>query len=88
MLAAEQHTLPVSMRQAVITFLDLNETWLEAVLAQGRAEGSLSFSGPPLESARLIVGGPGPTFVRPVSRFLSYTPLPACPGQYTPVRPE
>jgi TetR/AcrR family transcriptional regulator, transcriptional repressor for nem operon len=55
MLAAEYHTLPVPMRDSVLRFFDQNEGWLEGVLAQGAREGSLRFSGPPLEAARLIL---------------------------------
>jgi TetR/AcrR family transcriptional regulator, transcriptional repressor for nem operon len=57
MLAAEYHTLPQPIRDAVIAFLDDNEGWLERVLEQGRAEGSLQFDGSAREAARLIVGG-------------------------------
>jgi len=55
MLAAEYHTLPVPMRDSVLRFFDQNEDWLEGVLAQGAQEGSLRFSGTPLEAARLIL---------------------------------
>jgi len=55
MLAAEYHTLPVPMRDSVLRFFDQNEQWLEGVLEQGAAEGSLRFSGPPREAARLIL---------------------------------
>src|SRR5215211_1761229 len=57
MLAAEYHTLPEPIRDAVIAFLDDNEEWLERVLEQGRAEGSLQFDGSAREAARLIVSG-------------------------------
>ncbi|MBI3649317.1 MAG: TetR/AcrR family transcriptional regulator [Actinobacteria bacterium] len=57
MLAAEYETLPGSMREAVIHFFDVNEAWLGRVLAQGRREGKLTFSGSAKEAARLIVGG-------------------------------
>jgi TetR/AcrR family transcriptional regulator, transcriptional repressor for nem operon len=56
MLAAEYQTLPEPMRDAVITFFDENETWLERVLAEGREAGTLAFAGDPREAARLIVG--------------------------------
>jgi TetR/AcrR family transcriptional repressor of nem operon len=55
MLAAEYQTLPAPMRDAVIGFFDENESWVEAVLAQGRADGTLAFEGSPREAARLIV---------------------------------
>ena len=57
MLAAEYHTLPDPIRSEVIAFLDANEVWLEGVLEQGRAEGSLRFDGSSREAARLIVSG-------------------------------
>jgi TetR/AcrR family transcriptional repressor of nem operon len=57
MLAAEYPTLPLPMQAAVIGFFDHNEGWLEAVLEQGRAEGSLAFSGPARDTAQMIVSG-------------------------------
>src|SRR5262245_23832284 len=54
-LAAEYATLPKAVKQEVSRFFDANETWLVAVLEQGRKDGSLSFSGPALEAARLLV---------------------------------
>ena len=57
MLAAEYQTLPQAMQHAVIAFLDANETWLEGVLESGRAEGSLQFTGPAADTARMIIGG-------------------------------
>src|SRR5271167_899442 len=36
MLAAEYETLPAPIRDAVVSFLDDNEAWLERVLEQGR----------------------------------------------------
>ena len=57
MLAAEYPTLPLPMQAAVIGFFDHNEGWLEAVLEQGRAEGSLAFTGPARDTARMIVSG-------------------------------
>src|SRR6266567_5600334 len=41
MLAAEYPTLPAPMQSAVLGFFDANEAWLETVLEQGRADGSL-----------------------------------------------
>ena len=57
MLAAEYPTLPQPMREAVIKFFDVNETWLEGVLEQGRADGSLQFPGSARDTARMVVGG-------------------------------
>jgi TetR/AcrR family transcriptional regulator, transcriptional repressor for nem operon len=57
MLAAEYQTLPQPMRDAVISFFDQNENWLEAVLEQGRDEGSLQFTGSAQDAARMIVSG-------------------------------
>ena len=57
MLAAEYQTLPQPMRDAVITFFDDNEHWLEAILEQGRSDGSLQFTGSARDTARMIVGG-------------------------------
>jgi TetR/AcrR family transcriptional repressor of nem operon len=55
MLAAEYATLSDPLRERLIGFFDDNEAWLERVLEQGRADGSLSFAGPPRAAARLIV---------------------------------
>jgi TetR/AcrR family transcriptional repressor of nem operon len=57
MLAAEYQTLPQPMRDAVISFFDHNEEWLAGVLEQGRADGSLQFTGSARDTARMIVGG-------------------------------
>jgi TetR/AcrR family transcriptional regulator, transcriptional repressor for nem operon len=57
MLAAEYQTLPQPMRDAVIRFFDQNESWLEDVLAQGRDEGSLQFTGSARDTARMVVAG-------------------------------
>jgi TetR/AcrR family transcriptional repressor of nem operon len=57
MLAAEYQTLPQPMQDAVIRFFDQNESWLESVLGQGRADGSLHFVGSARDTARMIVGG-------------------------------
>ena len=57
MLAAEYQTLPQPMQNAVIRFFDQNESWLESVLEQGRADGSLHFTGSARDIARMIVGG-------------------------------
>ena len=55
MLAADYQTLPQPMRDAVIAFFDQNESWLEGVLAQGRDEGSLQFTGSARDTARMVV---------------------------------
>jgi TetR/AcrR family transcriptional repressor of nem operon len=57
MLAAEYQTLPQPMQDAVISFFDRNESWLEAVLERGRRDGSLHFAGSARDTARMIVGG-------------------------------
>jgi TetR/AcrR family transcriptional repressor of nem operon len=56
MLAAEYQTLPKSMQDAVGRFFDENEAWLGAVLEQGRAAGTLEFSGEASDVARMIIG--------------------------------
>jgi TetR/AcrR family transcriptional repressor of nem operon len=55
-LAAEYHTLPAPMRGAVIRFFDDNQTWLEGVLAEGRADKTLSFAGATDDVAQSILG--------------------------------
>lgn len=57
MLAAEHETLPAQIGQAVVAFFDMNEVWLTGVLEQGRADGSLRFSGSARDSARMLIGG-------------------------------
>jgi TetR/AcrR family transcriptional regulator, transcriptional repressor for nem operon len=57
MLAAEYQTLPDTIRDAVVAFLDDNEAWLALVLEQGREDGSLRFSNTPADTARSIVSG-------------------------------
>jgi TetR/AcrR family transcriptional regulator, transcriptional repressor for nem operon len=57
MLAAEYPTLPGPMQSAVLEFFDHNETWLLAVLEQGRSEGSLEFTGTARDTARMIISG-------------------------------
>jgi TetR/AcrR family transcriptional repressor of nem operon len=56
MLAAEYATLPKPMREEMRRFFDENERWLATVLEQGRASGSLQFTGAALDVARAIVG--------------------------------
>lgn len=57
MLAAENETLPVHVREAVVEFFDSNEAWLTRVLEEGSRERALSFEGTAREKARLIVSG-------------------------------
>ena len=56
MLAADYATLPVPMRAGVKEFFDLNESWLAQAFEEGRKQGALRFRGPPLDSARLLLG--------------------------------
>jgi TetR/AcrR family transcriptional regulator, transcriptional repressor for nem operon len=44
-LAAEYQTLPAAMQQEVIRFFDENQRWLAKVLGDGKAKGTLSYSG-------------------------------------------
>ena len=55
MLASDYATLPKPMRERVRHFFDENERWLARVLDEGRKAGQLSFKGPPVELARMIV---------------------------------
>jgi TetR/AcrR family transcriptional repressor of nem operon len=57
MLAAEYETLPDPMRDAIVRFFGMNEEWLATMLARGRREHSLAFSGTARDAARGIVGG-------------------------------
>ena len=57
MLAAEYGTLPPPMQAAVLRFFDENETWLAAVLEQGRAQGAIHLAGSAREAAQAIVSG-------------------------------
>lgn len=45
------------MQRAVVGFFDENEAWLEHVLDHGRADGTLAYTGPARETARLIISG-------------------------------
>jgi TetR/AcrR family transcriptional regulator, transcriptional repressor for nem operon len=55
MLAAEYQTLPGPMREAVTSFFDANESWLEKVLEEGRQDGTLRFPGTPRDTARMVI---------------------------------
>jgi TetR/AcrR family transcriptional regulator, transcriptional repressor for nem operon len=57
MLAAEYETLPKPMGGAIVRFFDANEAWLTHVLAEGRADETLTVEGDPHESAQAILGG-------------------------------
>lgn len=57
MLASEYSTLPKRMQDAVLGFFEENEAWLEQVLEQGRADGSLRFTGSARETAQMILSG-------------------------------
>ena len=57
MLAAGYETLPEPMRQEVVQFFDENEAWLVRVLEQGRAAGTIAFSGAPSVVAQSIISG-------------------------------
>jgi len=56
MLAADYHTLPEPMRQAVIKFFDHNEKWVAGVIDQGRHDRSLRVDGASREVAQMIIG--------------------------------
>lgn len=56
MLAAEYATLPVPMQEALTLFFDANERWLTAVLEEGVRSGSLFFTEPARERARVLLG--------------------------------
>jgi TetR/AcrR family transcriptional regulator, transcriptional repressor for nem operon len=55
MLAAEYQTLPAPMREAVTTFFEANENWVEKVLEDGRQDGTLRFSATARETARVVI---------------------------------
>ena len=56
MLAAEYQTLPKTMQAAVLRFFDANERWLESVLRQGQAQGTLAPRTSPTETAQMFLG--------------------------------
>jgi TetR/AcrR family transcriptional regulator, transcriptional repressor for nem operon len=55
MMAAEFETLPATMKDAVVKFLNDNEHWLARILQRGSTDRSLAFSAPPYETARMII---------------------------------
>jgi TetR/AcrR family transcriptional repressor of nem operon len=55
MLAAEYQTLPPLMRDAVTSFFEANERWLEKVLEEGREDGTLRFAGTPGAAAQVVI---------------------------------
>jgi TetR/AcrR family transcriptional repressor of nem operon len=57
MLAAEFQTLPDAMQLEVQRFFDDNETWLEGVLEEGHAAGTIRFEGSARDAARMLVSG-------------------------------
>ncbi len=56
MLAADYETLSEPMRAAVRRFFERNEAWLEGVLAEGTAAGSLHYEGATDETAHALIG--------------------------------
>jgi TetR/AcrR family transcriptional regulator, transcriptional repressor for nem operon len=56
MLAADYHTLPEPMRQAVITFFDHNEKWVAGIIDKGRRNRSLHVDRASREVAHMIIG--------------------------------
>ena len=57
MLAADFHTLPRSVRDAVRAFFDANEDWLGRVLQAGRKARRLRFGGSAAAQARFLLSG-------------------------------
>lgn len=57
MLAAEYETLPTTMGEAVVRFLQYNEEWLTDVLTEGQADGSLSAVVTPADASQMILSG-------------------------------
>ncbi len=55
MLAAEHETLSETMQDAINSFFDGHEIWLEQVLSAGKASGELDFSGEAKVHAQIIV---------------------------------
>ena len=57
MVAAEYATLADAMRLAILRFFDANQRWLTAVMEQGRADGTMHFTGTAGEGAQTILDG-------------------------------
>jgi TetR/AcrR family transcriptional repressor of nem operon len=57
MLAAEHRTLPEPLQQAVCAFFASNTAWLRKILDEGRADGTLAFTGTGEDTAAMILGG-------------------------------
>ncbi len=55
-LAAEYQTLPGTMQAEVIRFFDDNQKWLAKVLKQGKADGTLTYSGRAADVAQSVLG--------------------------------
>ncbi len=55
MLAAEFETLPRPMQSALDHYFDATESWLEAVLEQGRRDGEFGFDEPAREVAQFAI---------------------------------
>ena len=55
MLSADYATLPKAMQDQLRAFFDANEAWLAEVLRRGRVDRELTFAGPPVEAARVLV---------------------------------
>jgi TetR/AcrR family transcriptional repressor of nem operon len=55
-LAAEYQTLPETMRAEVIRFFDDNQKWLARVLKEGKADGTLAYSGHATDVAQGVLG--------------------------------
>jgi TetR/AcrR family transcriptional repressor of nem operon len=54
-LAAEYQTLPAAMQSEVIRFFDDNQKWLAKVLKDGKAEGTLAYTGRPSDIAQSVL---------------------------------
>lgn len=56
-LAAEYLTLSADMQAAIRDFFEQSEMWVSRVLEQGKAEGSVEFTGGSGDTARMIISG-------------------------------
>ena len=57
MLASDYATLPSEAQDDVAAFFARNEQWLERVIRDGIASGTLTDSGSPLDAARALLAG-------------------------------